>query len=247
MENQDFLMIMNAIRTLTTKAEESLATIKRLPEPYQSSDTTELYTALAKAHTEFPPLASNKTNPWFDSPYIDIFHLSRNLYPVLGKHGLTISQPKRITEDGGTVLYTLLNHASGQWTSSRVRVIPPKNDIDSWRSTVNALRANEILSLLGLGVKDDSYDDDGEIAMLETRKAFSKAPTLKDVKTKKEDAQTITPEQRQEIELEMKDYTELADEILERCHVRSLSDIPKSQFRNAITFIRKNVQAREGR
>jgi len=247
MDNKDFLEIVDSIRALSLKLDEHLKNAIPVEEPYESKEVDKLYAALANAQPKLPPIKNTKMNPWFDSPYADIFEIARKVYPVLGPEGLSIKQPKRVTSDGATILYTRLCHSSGQWTESRLRVIPPKNDIDSFRSTLNALRATEILSILGIGVSNDPLDDDGEIAMIEARSGLAKVPTSKDVETKKQDAEVITKEQRQELEYEMGDHTDLASEMMDRCHVRSLADIPKSQFRNAITFIRKNVQAREGK
>lgn len=248
MENNEFYSLMSRIESLEKKVVDALGKLLDSPkEPYQSDKTNELYAALAEAQSKLPPISNNKKNPWFDAPYVDIFEIARTIYPVLGEYGLSLMQPTRITDEGGTVLYTRLCHSSGQWMESRVRVIPPKNDIDSFKSTLNTLRAAEILTVLGLGVQGDPLDDDGEVAMIETRAGFTKAPSVKNVETKKQDSEVITKEQREEIEYEMGDYIELAEEIMNRCHVRSLADIPKSQFRNAIAFVRKNKQAREGK
>lgn len=247
MDNRDFLIIIEKINTLETHLQQTLQHIKPTQSPYHSPDVNELYKALSEAQSNLPPIGSNKTNPWFDSPYVDIFEIGRIIYPVLGKHGLAISQQPRITDDGATILYTRLCHASGQWTENRLRVIPPKNDIDSFRSTFNALRSTAILSILGIGIQNDPLDDDGDIAMIEARSGFAKAPTSKTIEAKKQDAEVITKEQREELEYEIAEYVDLAEEIMNRCHVRSLADIPKSQFRNAVTFVRKNKRAREGK
>lgn len=247
MENKDFLMIIESVTELRDNVQKMLDNVSREPEPYSSKEVHELYGALAAAQSHMPPVKNNKVNPWFDAPYVDIFQISRVIYPVLGKEGLSISQQTRVTEDGGTVLYTRLCHSSGQWMESRLRVIPPKNDIDSFRSMLNALRSTALLSILGMGIQNDPLDDDGEIAMIEARAGLAKAPTAKKVEAKKQDSEVISKEQREELEYEMGEYTDLAEEIMDRCHVRSISDIPKSQFRNAITFIRKNKRAREGK
>jgi len=246
MDNRDFLTIIESIKSLRTTVEDALKGTQSKSDPYQSEKVHELYASLALAQSKLPAVKNNKVNPWFESPYVDIFEISRTLYPILGSEGLSISQQTRVTDNGGTVLYTRLCHSSGQWTESRLRVIPPKNDIDSFKSTFNSLRSTALLSILGVGVQNDPLDDDGEIAMIEARSGLAKAPSLKKVAAKKQDSEVITKEQREELEYEMGEYTDLAEEIMDKCHVRSLSDIPKSQFRNAITFIRKNKRIREG-
>lgn len=245
MENKDYLELIERIDSLKATVTNALEKLHVADEPYQSENINELFTAMALAQPNLPSIVNNKVNPWFDSPYADIFQISSKIYPVLGKEGLSATQQTRLTMDGGTILYTRLCHASGQWIEARIRVIPPKNDIDSFRSTLNALRVTQLLGLLGIGIKDDPLDDDGEVAMVEARQGLAKAPSQKDIKAKKESSETITKEQREELEYELGEYTDLAEEILDRCHVRSFSDIPKSQFRNAVTFIRKNKAARE--
>ena len=246
MENKDFLLLMERLQALATRIDSALEK-KSIPEPYQSDQVNELYAALSKAQSKLPPVSNNKTNPWFDSPYADIFEITSKIYPVLGTEGLSLSQQPRVTDDGGTILYTRLCHSSGQWTESRLRVIPPKNDSDSFESTFNRLRRTMILSLLGIGIQGDPLDDDGDIAMVEARQGLAKAPTAKSIDSRKQEAEVISKEQREELEYEIGEHTDLATEIMDRCHVRSLADIPKSQFRNSITFIRKNKSAREGR
>lgn len=247
MENIDFLTLMNAVTALSKRLDSFLEKSLPVDEPYQSDEVGELYTALAKAQPKLPPICANRVNPWFDTPFAEIFEITRNIYPVLGPEGLSIKQEQRITSDGATVLYTRLCHSSGQWSESRLRVIPPKNDIATFTSTLTQLRKIMILSILGIGVQGDKLDDDGEEAMVDTRAGLSKAPSSKDVESKKQSAEVISKEQREELEYEMGEHTDLCEELFNRCHIRSLADIPKSQFRNAITFIRKNVQAREGK
>lgn len=247
MQSVELLTLVEKLKSLEERIEGALKKVAPPQQPYTSEEVDELYEALALSQSTLPPLMNNKKNPWFDSSYVEIFEISRTLYPTLGEHGLSITQQTRVTDEGATVLYTRLGHSSGQWMESRLRVIPPKNDIDSFRSTLNALRSTSLLSILGVGIQGDMLDDDGEIAMVEARGAFAKAPVAKNVDAKKEDSQVITKEQREELEYEMAEYTDLADEMLERCHVRSLADIPKSQFRNAISFIRRNKKAREGK
>lgn len=248
METVEFHQLMANVEMLRAQLDEALKEIRKRPEePYQSAQVDDLYGALAAAQSMLPAVTNDKINPWFDSPYSSIFAITQKLYPVLGPVGLSIIQQERVNSDGGTVLHTRLCHSSGQWTESRLRVIPPKNDVDTFRSTLNALRVSTMLSILGIGIQNDPLDDDGEIAMIEPRSGLAKAPTSKKLDAKKQDAEVITKEQRAELEYEMGDHTDLAEELMDKCHVRSLTDIPKNQFRNAITFIRKNVQSREGK
>ena len=154
MEHKDYLELIERVDSIKGLVESALSKLKPYDEPYQSAEVNELYESLALAQPKLPAIENNKVNPWFDSPYADIFKITSAVYPVLGNEGLSVIQQTR-THEGGTVLYSRLCHSSGQWVESRSRVIPPKNDIDSFRSTLNALRVASLLSLLGIGISND--------------------------------------------------------------------------------------------
>src|SRR6266436_1456266 len=91
----------------------------------------ELYTALAQAQGEMEIAGKNKTNPFFKSSYADFTSIVCASRPALVKYGLCVMQSIEPTEDGKHHLVTILAHASGQEVSSRVKINPPKDDVQS--------------------------------------------------------------------------------------------------------------------
>ena len=238
------------VETVIKKLDEILTLINKplKNDPYESDITNELNTALAKACGEFKPITSNRENPYFMSGYSDLNNIMLNIRPVLSKNGLSVTQRTK-TIEGSTVLLTRLWHASGQWIESRARVIPTKNDIDSYGSALNYMRRFQILSLLGITVSEDPFDDDAELEMAKTRGITEKGTKLSaKYNPKKESSDTITKEQLEELRYELtNEYSDIEEDILDRLHLRDLSELPKSRFIPTINRVRKIKQLREGK
>lgn len=217
-----------------------------IPEPSRSPELKELFTALAKAQGEFSTAGLKSSNPYYKSKYADLKEIVSAARPALAKYGLAFMQPVLPTIDGQNILHTLLTHNSGQWIESRMRVVPPKNDIQSMGSYITYLRRYSLASLIGIIASDE--DDDGEIAVHDTRDNFNKGTKLNHKYNPKEETyETITKEQLEEIRYELKTHTDLAEEILDKMKIQSLSDIPKSKYSVAIRRIREIVQLRDGK
>lgn len=219
---------------------------KPVPEPSRSKELKELFTALAKAQGEFNTAGLSSINPYYKSKYADLKEIVSAARPALAKYGLAFVQPVIPTSDGQNILHTLLTHNSGQWIESRMRVIPPKNDVQSLGSYITYLRRYSLASLIGIVAADE--DDDGEIAVHDSRNNFNKGTKLNHKYSPKEQSyDTITKEQLEELRYALKSHTDLAEEILDKMKLQSLSDMPKNKFIVAIERIREIVQLRDGK
>jgi hypothetical protein len=145
--------------------------------------------------------------------------------------------------DGQSILHTRLGHASGQWIETQMRITPPKSDIQSLGSYLESLKRYAYASLVGIIAS--SEDDDGEIAMIDSRKILAKGPSKK-YNPKEQSYDTITKEQLEEIEYEIGEHLDIAEEIMDNYKLQSLADMPLSKFRTAIVRIRQIVAARDG-
>ena len=125
-----------------------------------------------------------------------------------------------------------------------MRIVPPKSDIQTLGSYITYLRRYSYATLVGIVTSDE--DDDGEVAMIADRKILAKGPTNK-YNPKDQDYHTITKEQLEELEYELEDYEDLADEIMDKMKLQSLADMPKNRFATAIKRIREIKTAREGK
>jgi hypothetical protein len=244
MENEKLILealakMSKQIADLASKKTETIL------EPHRSEEVKELFTALAKAQGEFKVAGLTKENPYFKSRYADLAEMVRVSRPALTKHGLSVVQKIVPDQDGSRILHTVLQHNSGQWTDSKVKIVPPKSDVQSYGSYKSYQKRYEYGSLTGVVCADE--DDDGEAAVHEERKSFNKGTKLNHKYNPKEQSfETITKEQLEEIRYELKSHTDLAEEIMDKMKIQSLSDMPESKFLPAIRRIREIVQARDG-
>jgi len=212
-------------------------------ERNRSADLKELFAALAKAQAEMDLAQMDRENPYFKSKYADLASIIKASRPSLTKNGLSVIQQILPNDDGQNILHTMLCHASGQWIESRMRIVPPKNDIQTLGSYITYLKRYSYASLVGITGRDE--DDDGEIAMVQARDIIAKGPSTK-YNPKEESYETITKEQLDELEYELSEYPDLAEEVMDKMRIQSIADLPKSKFRAAVTRIREIKRTRAG-
>lgn len=211
---------------------------------YCSEFTHELAAALAKAHMEMAVAGEKSDNPFFKSKYADLAEVVRVSRPVLSKNGITIPQVL-VDSDDGSWLISRMIHTSGQWIESRVRVKPPKGDIQSYASMVTYLRRYSYSALTGVVCSEE--DDDAETVVADTREVFAKGAAInKGYDSKKNDPTTITREQWDELELELNGHDDITEKILDNLQIRNLMDLPKDKFRYTIDRVRSIKLTRQG-
>jgi len=207
-------------------------------EPSRSPEIKELAIALAKAQAEMPVADLNKENPYFKSTYADLQSIVSVSRPSLTKYGLSVTQQINDDTNGMCWLITTLWHVSGQWISSKRRIVPTKNDIQAINSHTTYLKRMCYSSLIG--VVSGDYDDDGEAAVATTRETFAKGVALnRKYDAKNTSPDVITKEQLEELEYELSEHTDIAEMVLEGLKLQSLADMPKSKFQSATRRIRE--------
>lgn len=215
------------------------------PDKYESEETKDLNESLAKAQSEYPVIACNRVDAYFKSGYADLDEIMLKIRPYLAKYGLSITQRTLLPEDGSNVLQTRLWHASGQWIESRAKIIPSKNDIHTLASTLWYIRRMQIMSLLGITINEDINDDNANEEMISSRKILAKGTSSSlTYNPKGESTETITKEQLAELEYEIGDFLDIAEDLMDRLHIRSLADLPKSRFMNTVIRIREIKELR---
>lgn len=235
MEFQELLQKIDALLT------EKLKDIKPKYN-FRSDDINDLTTALAKAQSEMIIAVPNKENPYFKNRYADLLSIINATRPALTKNGLSVVQ-NIIQSDDGQMLHTILFHTSGQYIESRMRIVPPKNDIQTIHSYSTYLKRIAYSSLIGVVTPGD--DDDGEIAMLQSREMIAKGPSVK-YDPREQSYEVITKEQLEELHYELEQYPDLAEEVMTRLAIQSLADMPKSKYKSSIERIRHIVASRNG-
>lgn len=251
MESQEIVLLLKDIQEQIRSLREDFASSNQIVLPTRgTSSLGELFTALAKAQAEMVPAERNKENPYFKVRYADLKAVVNASRPALAKHGLAVIQDLLTSEENQIFLHTILTHTSGQYIESRMRVIPPKADIQSISSYITYLKRISYASLVGVVIGDE--DDDGEAATEPYRNIKLKKPSLPQHPDHRENlGESITREQLEELEYELsrhlelvgkEDNDDLVDKILEAYNIRSLCDIPKEKFGTAINRVRKIVQ-----
>ncbi len=226
---------------------EVAAQVGQVPDrPYHSEQVSELYTALAKAQGEYEPVEFNRTNPYLDLQYVDLCNLIRATRKALTKYGLALTQYIETPDDGSTILHTRLLHNSGQWMETRARILPIKNDIAAYESALNVQKRLSVMALLGVVPSNDPGDDDGEMAMVKSNEYIAVGPSEK-LNPKKQSLDVISKHQLEELETELKDFPDLAENLLTKLMLQSLADLPASQYRTTLIRIRKIKEEYNGR
>ena len=205
-------------------------------EVYESPEIHEIATAFAKAQGEFPRIEHNRDNSFFKSSYADLHAIVSVIRPVLSKNGLSFTQLTKMISTGEIVLHTRLIHASGQWIETRSRIIPEKGDVQSYGRAVSYHKRYALMGLLGITASGDSSDDDAEGLMEKHRQLESS--TLK-YDPKKQSATTITPDQLEELVIELDGYPDLAERLLNAAKIEQLCDLPKSMYLDTIKKVRE--------
>jgi hypothetical protein len=221
---------------------DSILTLLQFP---QQPDLKELYAALALAQAEYKIAKPTHENNYFKMKYEALEDVVRASRPYLAKNGLSVTWKQSILPDSGSVLTCTLAHSSGQQIESSVRILPGKNDPRSFFSETEYLKRMLYSGLTGV-VADD--DDDGEMAMHEFRDTEEKGVALTTKYNPKENLRvTITPEQLEELNYELAEFPDLADQVLHQLNLRYLADMPKEKFRIAMERIRKIKLLRNGK
>jgi hypothetical protein len=242
-EQLEFLQEFNKIID-----ERTQAALKNVPEDaYESESTNEIATALSKAQGEFPRININQENPYFKSGFADLNNIIRSIRPALAKYGLCVTQQTKILPDGATILVSRVRHSTGQWIESRVRIIPPKNDMQSYASTLSYMKRHAVMALLNVTIDADFADDDAEIAMVSQRDTFAKGTAInRKYDPREQSPDVITKEQLEELEYELAEFPDITEMVLDGLKIQALADMPKSKYMVSIERVRAIKNARNG-
>lgn len=115
--------------------------------------------ALLKAQAKLEHASKDSSNPHFKSKYADLATVLNTCKPVLEEHKLGFTHQRESTELG-EYLITTLWHESGQFLSSRSKLMPTKADPQGFGSAMTYARRYDLSALIGLA----SDDDDGNAA-----------------------------------------------------------------------------------
>jgi hypothetical protein len=245
MDNKQILEMLSSLSNVVSTLNTKVGELTNIVNTSRSADLKELFSALAKAQSEMPTAGSNAENPYFKSSYADLAEIVRVSRPALSKNGLAVIQQILPNEDGQNILHCILTHSSGQWIETRMRILPSKPDVQSLASYITYLRRYSYAAIVGVVVCNE--DDDGERAVYDQRETAAKGVAINHKYNPKEQSyETITKEQLEELEYELAQYPDIAEQVLEGLRIQSLADMPKSKFLVSINRVRQIKQTRNG-
>lgn len=219
----------------------------KVPEPYESEKTEQICTALSKAQGEFPEINTNRANNFSFNQYSDLDIIMRALRKTLSDNGLSITQQTKLIDDK-VILVTRLRHKSSQFIETRSRIIPSRNDIQTYASAAKAMKRHDIMGLLNITIVDDLDDDDAERDMEYIRTEQEEGTSLNaQYREKKESAETINADQASEINYVLRDHPDIGERLLVALNIQALSDMPKSMYYDVKRKAQLNVNQREGK
>ena len=216
-------------------------------DEYESSSTDQICTALAKAQGEFPPISTNRANNFLFNQYSDLDNIVSSVRKALSENGLSITQQTKL-EDDKTILATRVRHESSQFIETRSRIIPSKNDIQTFASALKAMKRHAIMALLNITIQDDLDDDDGEHDMKEVRLGRTKGTGINTrYSAKQESFESVTQHEANELQYMLSNYPDIAEQILDTLKVQAIADIPRSKFEGVRDQAQKIINTREGK
>jgi len=245
MESVELLKLLDVLKELDTKI-DSLKELKPQEKTHRSTETNELFAALATAQKDIKAAGMDEINPYFQTGHETLLSVVEVSREPLSNNGLSVIQQILTNDKGQNILHTILGHSSGQWIETEMNITPHKSDIQSLGSYLSCIRRYCYEAIVGVVVK--GADDDGEHAVSSERKLFSKGTALNTKYDPRENKyETISKEQLDEIEYEIGDYPDIAEVVLNALKLQSLADMPKDKFLIAISRIRKIKNLREGK
>jgi hypothetical protein len=204
----------------------------------QSKEINAISESFAKAQGEFPKIGKDKEG--HNYKYVEMQTVLYAVLPVLSKHGLSLWQGT-IWAEGKTFLATFLRHSSGQWFASYAPYLDIKttgrNPYQDFGTATTYLKRYQAMSILGIHAdKDYDASDLEEPEIKEPVKQIQEQPAPKE---------KITFEQRQMLERELKGHEDIAEDLMDKLHLKSLSDLPEHRFLDILERIREIKRNKE--
>jgi len=132
----------------------------------RSQDIGEVMTALGVAQLDFKEVKPTRTGKvlrrgsWVEYKYADLADCIRATREALAKYGLTVAQPRMLTDNGENVVMTILCHGkSGQYLCGQSMMVPSDAfNPQAIGTTVTYDRRYSYSSMVGLYVEGEDND-----------------------------------------------------------------------------------------
>lgn len=119
----------------------------------QSDNLNELFSALAKAQSEFKVAVFDKKSNY--GPYASFKSVQDATMPALNKHGLSILQPVGISPEGRYYITTILGHSSGQFLAEVLPLLMDKQNMHGLGGAITYAKRYGWAATIGAAADDD--------------------------------------------------------------------------------------------
>lgn len=141
----------------------------------RSESISKISAALLKAQRKIEGASKGADNPYFKSKYANLNSVMEACKEALNENGISVLQPISSDEHGEYVETTLL-HESGEFITSRMKLILAKNDMQAFGSAVSYARRYGLQSLVFIGAEDD--DGESAVSRPSASASVKNVPTL---------------------------------------------------------------------
>lgn len=213
---------------------------------YRSEAINEIMGALSKAQGDYKPLVANQSVS--GRKFANLQAILDAVRDALSTNGLGFFQFIELLDEGSgaTLLKTTIGHESGQYISSCARVVAGKTD----RQTGNIYEVHKrlhALMLLGIAPSDNdpiAFDDNGEM-MAENHLIASLRKPDSPQKEEIDHNDVINAHQYSELLIELNGFEKIAKDIMETYDIRTLADLPATEYHKARSKILKIKRTQE--
>lgn len=131
------------------------------PPPRRSESLKNLMAALGKVQVEMKPAAFDMTNPHYGKPYASLTSVYAASKALMDKYDLSVLQFVETIGNEQWVETHISHSASGEWLSSRMKLILSKQDMQGMGGAITYARRYTYSVLVGVVSEED---DDGNSA-----------------------------------------------------------------------------------
>lgn len=141
-----------------------------------SNSVTKIAAALNKAQRNIGAATKGTANPFFRSKYADLGSVMEACKEALNDQGISILQPV-VSDETGDYVETMLLHESGEYVSSRMKLVVNKPNMQELGSAISYARRYGLQSMVFIPAEDD----DGEHTMRRGQKGSTEVSKVNPV------------------------------------------------------------------
>lgn len=110
---------------------------------------------MAKAQGRIENAKKDSKNPFFKSSYADLASCTEACKHALSENNIAVVQLPSTSENGKIAVETMLVHATGEWISEKLELMPVKQDPQSAGSAITYARRYALCAMVGIAPEDD--------------------------------------------------------------------------------------------